>query len=30
MLWYFEDSSHGDGLMEGLDGVQRRVWLGIG
>jgi hypothetical protein len=23
--WYFGDSSHGDGLMEGLYGVQRRV-----
>jgi hypothetical protein len=28
--WYFEDSSHGDGLMEGLVGVQQRVWLEIG
>jgi hypothetical protein len=30
LVWYFEDSSHGDGLMEGLDGVQRRVGLEIG
>jgi hypothetical protein len=22
LSWYFEDSSHGDGLTEGLDGVQ--------
>jgi hypothetical protein len=22
LSWYFEDSSHRDGLMEGLDGVQ--------
>jgi hypothetical protein len=28
--WYFGDSSHGDGLTEGLDGVQRRVRLEIG
>jgi hypothetical protein len=25
LSWYFEDGSHGDGLTEGLDGVQRRV-----
>jgi hypothetical protein len=30
LSWCFEDSSHGDGLTEGLDGVQRRVWLEIG
>jgi hypothetical protein len=29
MSWYFSDSSHGDGLTEGLDSVQRRVWLEI-
>jgi hypothetical protein len=29
MLWDFSDSSHGDGLMEGLDGVRRWVRLGI-
>jgi hypothetical protein len=29
MSWYFGDSSHGDGLTEGLDGVQRRVRLEI-
>jgi hypothetical protein len=28
--WYFEDSSHRDGLSEGLAGEQRRVWLEIG
>jgi hypothetical protein len=27
--WYFGDSSHGDGLIEGLDGMQRRVRLKI-
>jgi hypothetical protein len=27
--WYFGDSSHGDVLTEGLDGVQRRVRLEI-
>jgi hypothetical protein len=27
--WYFGDSSHGDGLTEGLDGVQRWVRLEI-
>jgi hypothetical protein len=26
---YFLHSSHGDGLMEGLDDVQRWVWLEI-
>jgi hypothetical protein len=30
LSWYFEDSSHADGLTEGLDGVQRRVRLKIG
>jgi hypothetical protein len=30
LSWYFEDSSHGDGLTEGLDNVQRRVRLEIG
>jgi hypothetical protein len=30
LSWYFEDSSHGDGLTEGLDGVQRWVRLEIG
>jgi hypothetical protein len=30
LSWYFEDSSHGDGLTEGLDDVQRRVPLEIG
>jgi hypothetical protein len=30
LSWYFEDSSHWDGLTEGLDGVQRRVRLKIG
>jgi hypothetical protein len=30
MSWYFEDSSHGDGLTEGLGGVQRWVRLDIG
>jgi hypothetical protein len=29
LSWYFGDSSHGYGLTEGLDGVQRRVWLKI-
>jgi hypothetical protein len=29
LLWYFGDSSHGDGLTEGLDDLQRRVWLEI-
>jgi hypothetical protein len=29
LLWYFGDSSHGDGLTEGLDSVQRRVQLKI-
>jgi hypothetical protein len=28
--WYFEDSSHGDGLTEGLDDVQQWVRLKIG
>jgi hypothetical protein len=28
--WHFENSSHGDGLTEGLDSVQRRFWLEIG
>jgi hypothetical protein len=28
--WHFEDSRHGDGLMEGLDGVQRWFRLEIG
>jgi hypothetical protein len=28
--WYFEDSSHRDGLTEGLVGEQRRVRLEIG
>jgi hypothetical protein len=27
--WEFRDSSHGDGLTEGLDSVRRWVWLGI-
>jgi hypothetical protein len=27
--WYFGDSSHGDGLTKGLDGVQRWVRLEI-
>jgi hypothetical protein len=30
LSWYFEDSSHGDGLTEGLNGVQRWVRLEIG
>jgi hypothetical protein len=30
LSWYFGDSSHGDSLTEGLDGVQRRVRLEIG
>jgi hypothetical protein len=30
LSWYFEDSSHGDGLTEGLKGVQQRVQLEIG
>jgi hypothetical protein len=30
LLWYFEDSSHRDGLLEGLIGEQRRVRLEIG
>jgi hypothetical protein len=30
LSWYFGDSSHGDGLTEGLDGLQQRVRLGIG
>jgi hypothetical protein len=29
LSWYFGDSSHGDGLTEGLNGVQRRVRLEI-
>jgi hypothetical protein len=29
LSWEFRDSSHGDGLSEGLDGVRRWVWLGI-
>jgi hypothetical protein len=29
LSWYFSDSSHGDGLTEGLYGVQRQVWLEI-
>jgi hypothetical protein len=29
MSWEFRDSSHGDGLTEGLDGVRRWVRLGI-
>jgi hypothetical protein len=29
LSWYFGDSSHGDGLTEGLDGVQRGVRLEI-
>jgi hypothetical protein len=29
LSWYFGDSSHGDGLMEGLDNVQRWVRLEI-
>jgi hypothetical protein len=29
LSWYFGDSSHGDGLMEGLDGVRRWVQLEI-
>jgi hypothetical protein len=29
MSWYFSDSSHGDGLTEGLDGVRRWVRLEI-
>jgi hypothetical protein len=29
LSWYFGDSSHGDGLTEGLDGVQRQVRLEI-
>jgi hypothetical protein len=30
LLWYFDDSSHRDGLSEGLVGEQRRVQLEIG
>jgi hypothetical protein len=30
LSWYFGDSNHGDGLTEGLDGVQRWVRLEIG
>jgi hypothetical protein len=30
LSWYFEDSSHRDGLSEGLVGEQQRVWLEIG
>jgi hypothetical protein len=30
LSWYFDDSSHRDGLSTGLVGVQRRVRLGIG
>jgi hypothetical protein len=29
LSWEFRDSSHGDGLSEGLDGVRRWVRLGI-
>jgi hypothetical protein len=29
LSWYFGDSSHGGGLMEGIDGVQRWVCLEI-
>jgi hypothetical protein len=29
LLWYFGDSSHGGGLTDGLDGVQRWVRLEI-
>jgi hypothetical protein len=29
LSWEFRDSSHGDGLLEGLDGVRRWVRLGI-
>jgi hypothetical protein len=29
MLWDFSDSSHGDGLTKGLDGVRRWVQLEI-
>jgi hypothetical protein len=29
LSWEFRDSSHGDGLSEGLDGVRRWVWLRI-
>jgi hypothetical protein len=29
LSWDFSDSSHGDGLMEGLDGVRRWVQLEI-
>jgi hypothetical protein len=29
LSWYFGDSSHGGGLTEGLDGVQRHVRLKI-
>jgi hypothetical protein len=29
LSWDFSDSSHGDGLMEGLHGVRRWVWLEI-
>jgi hypothetical protein len=29
LSWYFGDNSHGDGLTEGLNGVQRRVRLEI-
>jgi hypothetical protein len=29
LSWEFGDSSHGDGLTEGLDGVRRWVWLRI-
>jgi hypothetical protein len=29
LSWDFSDSSHGDGLTEGLDGVRRWVWLEI-
>jgi hypothetical protein len=30
LSWYFGDSSHGGGLTEGIDGVQRWVQIGIG
>jgi hypothetical protein len=29
LSWYFSDSSHADGLTEGLDGVRRWVRLEI-
>jgi hypothetical protein len=30
LSWYFDDSSHRDGLMRGLDGEQHRVRQGLG